>query len=77
MRGKGIRYKANKSGCKEEQRELLPRSKVTIRCSSLHYIFNESTENLEKAYDLLFEEVINAIRKEKADAKIKTNSNIC
>jgi len=46
---------------KEEQRELLSNNKAPARCSSLGYNAIESTNKLNRAFDILFEEVFKSI----------------
>jgi hypothetical protein len=49
----------NKFELKEGQRKLLPSSKDLIRCPSLSYEHTPSSEDkVDKAFDLLFEEII-------------------
>jgi hypothetical protein len=58
----------------EGQRSFLCGNKSSYRCPSLCYNYIESPDNLNKAFEILFEEVMR-LRKIKKDHE-KTNSNI-
>ena len=75
MRGNRQKKSAEYFGSKEEQRSLLPRSKDAYRCSSLDY--EQLEANLNKAFDILFEEVIKAVEIKPKNGDNKINSNIC
>ncbi len=59
---------------KEGQRRLLCSNKSSYRCPFLDYNHIESPDNLNKAFEILFEEVMR-LRKIKKNYE-KTNSNI-
>lgn len=59
---------------KEGQRGFLCGNKSSYRCPSLCYNYIESPDNLNKAFEILFEEVMR-LRKIKKDYE-KINSNI-
>lgn len=61
---------------KEGQRGLLCSNKPSFRCPSLRYNYVESADNLNKAFEILFEEVMR-LRKTKNDYENnKINSDI-
>ena len=56
---KGLKNNDNYVEFKEGERGPLSSNKAIVRSPSLHYKYTSSQERLDKAFDILFEEVIN------------------
>lgn len=73
---KGQRTRRKSFESEEGQRELLCSNKGSTRCPSLAYEYVESQESLDKAFDILFEEVLRCEQKQENNGINKIDSDL-
>jgi hypothetical protein len=61
---------------KEGQRDLLCSNNLSLRCPSLCYQYTASEENLNRAYEILFEEVLKRRKENGKHTNTQTDSDI-
>lgn len=67
----------NRIKLKKGQRGLLSSNKSSYRCPFLRYNYIESPDNLNKAFEILFEEVMRIRNLKNKHENNKINCNIC